>query len=81
MRSRLPEEKSSVSHLKAGEVTFLGADVQRGATPKVPSVDVGSVGQKVLDDQVVVGGHSDLEGRLYPHGPGYTRLIKVTIGR
>lgn len=81
MRSRLPEEKSSVSHLKAGEVTFLGTDVQRGATPKVPHVDIGSVSQKVLDDQVVVGGDGDLKGCLDPHGPGYTHFIKVMIGR
>lgn len=53
-------------------MTFLGTDVQRRATPKVLSVDVGSVGQKVLDDQVVVGGDSDVKGRLCPRGPGYS---------
>lgn len=55
---------SGVSHLKAEDVTFLGTDVHRRATPKVTSVDVGSVSQKVLDDQVVVGGDGDLKGCL-----------------
>lgn len=81
MRSWLPGEKSSGPYLKAGEMTFLGTDVQRRATPKVLSVDVGSVSQKVLDDQVVVDGDRDVKGCLYPHGPVYAHVIKVRIGR
>lgn len=59
------------SHLKAEHVTFLGTNVQRRATPEVTSVDVGSVSQKVTDDQVVVGRHGDLKSCLHTHGPGY----------
>lgn len=72
----MPEAKPGLSHLKAGEVTFLGTDVQRGSTPKVLSVDVGAVHQKVLDDQVVVGGDSDLKGRLY-----HTVQFTLTLNR
>lgn len=60
---RLEEEE--LSHLKAEGVTFLGTHVQRRATPEVTSVDVGSVTQKVPQDQVVVGRRGNLKSRLY----------------
>lgn len=45
-------------------MTFVGTNVQRGATPEVTSVDAGSVRQEVPHDQVVVGRRGDLKSRL-----------------
>lgn len=45
-------------------MAFLGAHMQRRAPPQVPDVDLCSVTQKVGNDQVLIGGHRDLEGRL-----------------
>lgn len=70
---RRPEEEEEESHLKAEGVAFLGAHVQRRATPEVMSVDVGPLTQEVPHDQVVVGRHGDLESCLHAHARTHTR--------
>lgn len=55
---------SMMFHLKSEVVAFLCAYMQRRAPPSVPHVDLCSVSQEIRDDQVLIGGHRDLEGRL-----------------
>jgi len=45
-------------------MAFLRTHVQRRAAPAVPGVDLGSEGQQVVDDELLVGGGRDLESRL-----------------
>lgn len=60
----LPRDSSVESHLEAEKVSFLGAQVQRRASPVVPGVDLGPVGQQVADYQVLIGGGCNLKSRL-----------------
>lgn len=51
-------------YLKTKKVSFLGTHMQRGASPEVSGVDLRSVSQQVLDNQVLIGGRGYLKSGL-----------------
>lgn len=63
------------SHLKTEKVSLLCAHVQRRAPPQVHGADLGSVGQEVLQDQVVVADSCYLESRLGRRDTPIIRLM------
>ena len=64
---------SVISYLQAEKMSFLCTQMQRGAAPQVPGVDLSSVHQQVLDYELLVAGSCYLKSRLL------TKIIALLI--
>lgn len=51
-------------YLKTEKVAFLSTHMQRRASPEVSGVDLRSMCQQVLDNQVLIGGRCYLKSSL-----------------